>query len=118
MTAQGSKHFAGEALRMNAQQRYCVLQIAKRHQQGSFRFSFVYVCSFKADQVEDAKNRRQVSGDHPTDAAMLCALILAVSLCRNCSSHYLVGSFSCTCTFVPNYPDITLRFPNSYISAI
>jgi hypothetical protein len=61
------------------------LQIAKSHHQGSFTFSFGHVCSmkacsFKADQLEDAKNRRQVSGDHPTDAAMLRALIHAVSV--------------------------------------
>src|SRR6266550_6427487 len=48
ITAQRSKHFAGEALRMNAQQRYSVLQIAKRHHQGSFMISFGQVCSIKA----------------------------------------------------------------------
>src|SRR5229473_7161537 len=107
ITAQRSQHFAGEALRMNAQQRYSVLQIAKRHHQGSFMFSFgqvcsIRACSFKADQVEDAKNRRQVSGDHPTDAAMLCALIHAVSVSRNRSSHLSVGAISSPSPFQPN----------------
>src|SRR5271155_144562 len=87
ITAHRSKHFAGEALRMNAQQGYFLLQIAKPHHQGSLSFSFGHVCSikacsFKADQLEDAKNRRQVSGGHPTDAAMLRALV-HVSVRRN-----------------------------------
>src|SRR5437879_5408057 len=92
---------------MNAQQRYSVLQIAKRHHQGSFMFSFgqvclIRACSFKADQVEDAKNRRQVSGDHPTDAAMLCALIHAVSEGRNRSAHLSVDAISFPSPLQPN----------------
>jgi len=63
------------------------LQIAKRHHQGSFKLSFNRVCSFKADQVEYAKNRGQVSGHHPTDAAMSCALIHVASVSRNRYSH-------------------------------
>src|SRR6266404_9697331 len=102
ITAQRSEHFAGEALRMNAQQRYSVLQIAKRHHQGSFTFSFGHICSFKADQVEDAKNRRQVSGGHPTDAVMLCTLIHAVSVSRNRSSHISVGAISSPSPLQPN----------------
>jgi len=72
------------------------LQIAERHRQGSFplligRACSFKACSFKADQVEDTKNRRQVSGGHPTDAAMLCALILVhtVSVSRHRSSTFL-----------------------------
>src|SRR3954453_10530251 len=62
-------------------------------------FSFGHVCSvkacsFKADQVEDAKNRRQVRGGHRTDAAMLCALIHAVSVSRNRSAHLSVDAIS------------------------
>src|SRR5712671_1912109 len=92
---------------MNAQQRYSVLQIAKRHHQGSFTFSFGDVCSFKAcsfktDQVEDAKNRGQVSGDHPTDAAMLCALIHAVLVRRNRSAHLSVDAISSPSLLQPN----------------
>src|SRR4029077_9700409 len=92
---------------MNAQQRYFVLQIAKRHHQGSFTFSLCLVClfkacSFKADQVEDAKNCRQVRGDHPTDAAIWCALIHAVSVSRNRSSHLSVGAISSPSPLQPN----------------
>jgi hypothetical protein len=84
---------------MNAQQRYSVLQIAKRHHQGRFMFSFdlvhsIQACSFKADEIEDAKNRRQVSGGHPTDAGMLCALVHAFSTGRNRSSHLSVRAIS------------------------
>ena len=49
---------------------------------------------FKADQVEDAKNCRQVSGDHPKDAAMLRALIHTVSVSRNDSSHLSLRAIS------------------------
>jgi hypothetical protein len=52
------------------------------HHQGSFTFSFGHVFSFKADQVEDTKNRRHMSGDHPADAANLCALVHGVSVIR------------------------------------
>ena len=87
---------------MNAQQRYLVLQIAKRHHQGSFTFSFGPVCSFKSDQFEDAKNRGQASGDHPTDAATLFALIHAVSEGRNRSAHLSVDAISSPSPLQPN----------------
>src|SRR5439155_22532096 len=75
----------------------------------TFTLSFSHVCSikacsFKADQLEDAKNRRQQSGDHPTDIAMLCTLILihAVSVSRNRSSHLSVGAISSPSPLQPN----------------
>jgi hypothetical protein len=83
------------------------LQIAKRHHQGSFTFSFGHVCSikacsFKADQIEDAKNRRQVSGYHPTDAAILWASIHIVSASRNRFSDLSVRAISFPSPLPPN----------------